>query len=366
MMDKQKATVSCAIVAFVAGLALAASPLQAQQQRHRERHRGGQPRVVASLTTYAAIAREIAGDRAEITSLAEGPEDPHFVQPKPSLALAMRRADLLITTGLDLEMWMPALMDKANNPKIASGSDGFVAVATGIDLVEIPETVTRAEGDTHIYGNPHIWNEPANALIIGQNILTGLKRVDPANAAAYEAGFAAWKEKLMRAYVGDELVDILGVDLVADLDRQEKLWSFLSEQRLQGRPLSERAGGWLARLAPYRGREMVCYHKAWSYFARAYGIPCVEYIEPKTGIPPTPRHVAHVISQIQERQIPVLLAAAHFPRGQVEMVAERTGATAVIVPASVRGAPGTDTFIELMSLWVTRLAEAFAGQQTAD
>jgi len=111
---------------------------------------------------------------------------------------------------------------------------------------------------------------------------------------------------------------------------------------------------------------MVCYHKSWSYFARAYGIPCVEYIEPKTGIPPTPRHVAHVISLIQEREIPVLLASAHFPRAQVELVAERTGARAVIVPANVRGAPGTDTFIDLMSLWVKGLAEAFAGQPTAE
>lgn len=350
-------------IAVAITLSLVSAALDGQQRRRRARH--GQKRVVSSLTTYAAIAREIAADRVEIISLAEGSEDPHFVQPKPSLALEMRRADLLITTGLDLEMWMPALMDKANNPRIASGSDGFIAVATGIDLVEVPETVSRAEGDTHIYGNPHIWNEPANALIIGENITTGLRRIDPDNAAAYDVGFAAWKEKLMRAYVGDELVDLLGVDLVADLDRAEELSSFLSQQSYQGTPLAERAGGWLGQLAPFRGREMVCYHKAWSYFARAYGIPCVEYIEPKTGIPPTPRHVAHVISLINERNIPVLLAAAHFPRDQVEMVAQRTGATAVIVPASVRGAPHTETFIDLMSLWVNRLAEAFAQSQTA-
>jgi zinc/manganese transport system substrate-binding protein len=353
-------------IAGVVALMLSLMPtlLEAQQNRDRSRH-AQRKRVVASLTTYASIAREIAGDRVEIISLAEGPEDPHFVQPKPSLALAMRRADLLITTGLDLEMWMPALMDKANNPKIASGSDGFIAAATGIELVEVPETVSRAEGDMHIYGNPHIWNEPANALIIGQNITTGLKRIDPDNAAAYDAGFATWKERLMRAYVGDELVGILGVDLVADLDRAEELWTFLSSQSYQGRPLTDRAAGWLGQLAPYRGAEMVCYHKSWSYFARAYGIPCVEYIEPKTGIPPTPRHVAHVISLINDRHIPVLLASAHFPRDQVELVAQRTGATAVIVPASVRGAPNTETFIDLMTFWVDRLAEAFAQRQTA-
>jgi zinc/manganese transport system substrate-binding protein len=319
----------------------------------------GRVQVVASLTTYADIAREIAGDRADVVALADGAENPHFVQPKPSLVLAVRRADLLVTTGLDLEMWMPALLDKANNTRIASGAPGFVSAAAGITLVEVPAAVTRSEGDMHVFGNPHIWTEPRNALAIGHNILTGLRRIDPAGRAFYDERFAAWKDRLMRAYVGDGLVELLGADLLADLDREGRLWLFLSEERYQGQPLLERVGGWLARGRVFRGREMVCYHKEWSYFTRAFGIRCVEYIEPKPGIPPTPGHVAKVISLMRERRIPILLSTNHFDRQQVRMVASRTGASPVIVPSNVGGAPNAATYIELVTLWVEELARAF-------
>ena len=326
---------------------------------YRTAHAQDKVRVVASLTTYADIARQIAGDRAEVVALADGAENPHFVQPKPSLVLVARRADMLVTTGLDLELWLPALLDKANNNKIASGAPGFVAVATGLKLVEVPATVSRSEGDTHIYGNPHIWTEPANAIVIGRNILTGLRRVDPEGCDEYDQRFAVWKEQLMRAYVGDELVDLLGADLLADLDYEGRLWTFLSQEQYQGRPLVERVGGWLARARPFRGREMVCYHKEWSYFSRAFGVPCVEFVEPKPGIPPTPGHVAKVISLMRERNVPVLFSTNYFDRQQVRMVASRTGATAVVVPSNVDGAPGTGTYIDLVTLWVDELARAF-------
>jgi ABC-type Zn uptake system ZnuABC Zn-binding protein ZnuA len=316
-------------------------------------------RVVASLTTYADITREIAGDRAEVIALADGAENPHFVQPKPSLVLAVRRADMLVTTGLDLELWLPALLDKANNTKIASGAAGFVSAAAGLTLVEIPEAVSRSEGDTHIYGNPHIWTEPGNALVIGRNILTGLRRLDPANAPFYEQRFAAWRERVMRAYVGNEPVDLLGADLLADLDREGRLWSFLSAERYEGRPLVERVGGWLARGRAFRDREMVCYHKEWSYFTRAFGIRCVEYIEPKPGIPPTPGHVARVIALMRERHVAVLLSTNYFDQQQVRMVANRTGASPVIVPSNVGGGPNAATYIDLVTLWVEELARAF-------
>jgi len=339
----------CGLVLLLAATALPLAGLAAQDR----------VQVVASLTTYADIAREIAGDRADVVALADGAENPHFVQPKPSLVLAVRRADMLVTTGLDLELWLPALLDKANNPKIASGATGFVSASAGITLVEVPATTSRSEGDAHVYGNPHIWTEPGNAIVIGRNILTGLRRVDPGGNAVYEARYAAWKERLLRAYVGADLVELLGVDLLADLDHEGRLWTFLSEERYQGQPLLERTGGWLARGRVFRGREMVCYHKEWSYFTRAFGIRCIEFIEPKPGIPPTPGHVAKVISLMRERSVPVLLSTNYFDRQQVRMVASRTGASPVIVPSNVGGGPNAATYIDLVTLWVEELARAF-------
>jgi len=350
-------TLRTAVALLGLGVVLQTPALRAQQ---RLRMRGQQQlRIVTTLTAYADITRQIAGDRVAVTSLADGAENPHTIQPRPSLVMQLRHADLLVATGLDQELWLPPLMDRAGNPRIASGAPGFVTASTGVQMMDVPGAVSRSEGDLHVYGNPHVWTSPANALIIGRNILVGLKRLDPPRGPTYDAGFAAWKERLMRAYAGDEIVTLLGADLLADLEAQGRLWTYLSQERYQGSPLVDRVGGWLAQGRVLRGREMVCYHKEWSYFSRSFGVSCAAYIEPKPGMPPTPGHVASVIALMQERRIPVLVSASYYNRQQVQMVAERTGATAVIVPGNVGGGPGTDTFIDLVSLWVTELARAF-------
>src|SRR5437016_13609069 len=91
----------------------------------------GPVKVVTSLTTYAAIAREIVGDRGTVASIANGDENPHYVQPKPSFVPTLSQADVFVTTGLDLELWVPALLDKANNPKVTEGGPGYVAAYAG-------------------------------------------------------------------------------------------------------------------------------------------------------------------------------------------------------------------------------------------
>jgi ABC-type Zn uptake system ZnuABC Zn-binding protein ZnuA len=339
-----------------AALAIVNVPLAAQDKIN----------VVTTLTTYADIARQIGGDLVEVTALADGGENPHHVQPKPSLVLVVKRADMLITTGLDLELWLPPLMDKANNRRVASGAPGFVAAAPGVKLMDVPLSLSRSEGDSHVFGNHHIWTEPANAVVIGRNILAGFKRVDPENADLYETRYAAWKEQVMRALVGEELVELLGVDLLHDLDHEGELWGFLTTQSYQGQPLIDRVGGWLGQTRHLRGKEMACYHKAWSYFTRSFGMICAAYVEPKPGIPPTPRHVAEVISVINERNLDVLFTAAYYDRDQVELVERRTGAKAVMVPLNTGGAPHTETFIDLMSLWIDELTEAFTDVTTVD
>src|SRR5216110_3849809 len=180
-------------------------------------------KVVTSLTTYAAIATEIVGDRGKVSSIAVGDENPHYVQPKPSFVPTLAQADVFVTTGLDLELWVPALLDKANNARIIEGGPGYVAAYAGIDLLDVPASFSRAQGDIHVFGNPHIWTEPLNAVQIARNILTGLKRVDPANADYYTAREKDFEDRIYHALYGDELVRLLGGPTLADLDRQGKL-----------------------------------------------------------------------------------------------------------------------------------------------
>ena len=123
-------------------------------------------RIVTSLTTYAVIAREVAGDRADVSSIARGDENPHFVQPRPSYVLDLKRADLFITTGLDLELWVPTLLDKAGNSRIREGTPGYLAAYGGIDLLDVPASMSRSGGDIHAFGNPQLFRYSVFLLMI--------------------------------------------------------------------------------------------------------------------------------------------------------------------------------------------------------
>ncbi|HEX2450388.1 MAG TPA: metal ABC transporter substrate-binding protein [Gemmatimonadales bacterium] len=315
-------------------------------------------KVVTSLPTYAAIAREVTGDRATVTAIAQGDEDPHFVQPKPSFIALLRNADLFVTTGLDLELWVPALLDRAGNRKVAENGPGYVPAYRGIHLLEVPVSVSREAGDIHADGNPHIHTDPINGIIIARNILDGLKRVAPKDAPYFQERGQAFERRVLEATIGPELVQILTPATAFSLLESNKFGGFIARQQYQGKPLSDRLGGWLAEGQVLRGKEIACYHKEWAYFSQRFGITCVTYIEAKPGIPPTPGHVQEVIALMRERKIPLLFASNYFDRRQIQQVAERTGAKAVIVSENAGGMPGTDTYFDLIGSWIHGLSAA--------
>ncbi|HEX5575332.1 MAG TPA: metal ABC transporter substrate-binding protein, partial [Gemmatimonadales bacterium] len=208
-------------------------------------HDAAPPKIVTSLTTYGAIAREIVGDKGTVTSIAQGNEDPHFVQPKPSFVAVLRDADLFVTTGMDLELWVPALLDRAGNRRINENAPGYVAAFKGIDLMEVPTSLSRSEGDIHVDGNPHIHTDPLNGIIIARNILAGLQRVSPENSEFYAAREKDFEKRVLDATMGPALVTILTPASAYELLRTNKLFDFLGQQKYQGKPLSGQLGGWL-------------------------------------------------------------------------------------------------------------------------
>ncbi|NNM35256.1 MAG: zinc ABC transporter substrate-binding protein [Gemmatimonadetes bacterium] len=316
--------------------------------------------VTATLPVYASVAKAIGGDLVEATLIASPAEDAHFVRPKPSFARAIRNADLFITTGLDLELWVPALLDRAGNADVAEGGRGYVTAYTGVELLDVPAATSRSEGDVHLYGNPHLHTDPVRVIQIARNITTGLKRVSPDDAAAFDEGFGAFRLKIYEALVGPELVEILGIEALEDLAASPNLLTFLDENELEGAPLSDRLGGWLETAKAFRGQEMICYHKNWAYFEARFDVHCAEYVEAKPGIPPTPGHVGRLIDLMQSGGFEVLLAASYFDRGKVDSVARRGGATAVVVPL-YGGTGEVGDYFELVGRWVGDLARAFGG-----
>ena len=319
-------------------------------------------RVVATIPDYAWAAREIGGDRVEAEYICRGDQDAHFVRPKPSFQARMREADLFITTGLDLELWVPTLLDTAGNRRILEGQPGYVAAWTGIDLLEKPMTMSRSEGGVHIYGNPHVHPDPLNMVLIVRNVLAGLEKVDPANAESYRQRERQLEERLHRRLFGDELVDLLGGDTLARLARAGELQEFLRNKeypRGSGRMLDERLGGWLKQAEPLRDRQIIGYHKNWIYFAARFGLRISGYVEPKPGIPPTPRHVEKIIDLIQNQGIRVILSANYFDPAKPRGIADRTGARVVIVPLYTGGEQEVADYFTLIETWIDRLRSAF-------
>lgn len=316
-------------------------------------------KVVGSIPDFAEVAREIGGDLVEVSSIAAGNQDPHFVLPKPSFALMLREADLFITTGIDLEMWAPPLIDKARNPNIMEGAVGYVAATAGVDLLGVPlHGVDRSAGDIHVYGNPHIQTCPLRMRQAANNIKIGLQKVDRDNANAYEQGYQTFIARLDSAMYGPALVDIVGGDLLSDLVISGTLIDFLEVDQYDGGPLIDLLDGYFKRALPLRGIRIIAYHKNWEYFARNFGMEIIEFVEPKPGIPPTARHVKKVIDDINDYDLKLMLVANYFEKNTPRKIESRTGIKAVFLPISVTGEPGIDTLFQLYDYWLDTILAA--------
>lgn len=280
-------------------------------------------KVVAATPDLADIAKRVGGDRVSVVSIARANQDLHMIEPKPSDVLKIKKADLVVRVGMDLDLWMDALLNAAGNSRVNRGAKGYVDASVGIKKLEVPrEQVTGASGDIHVYGNPHYWLDPLNGEVISANILQGLKRVAPTDAAYFEKNREVFVAELRTAF-----------------------------------------RRWEAKLKPYRGRKLVIYHDAWPYFVKRFDLKVLGCIEPKPGIPPTASHISALIDQIKAEKQPVVIAdAAYYPDKAAKTISAKTGAPFVVIPSSVGGAKGVDSYLSLFDQIVTNLSNAFAGK----
>lgn len=314
--------------------------------------------VVTTLPDYAFFAREIGGDGVSAASIVRGDQDAHFIRPKPSFAAALRNADVLVATGLDLELWIQTVIDNSGNGRIRSGQIGYVSASAGMNLLEKPQTMSRAEGGVHIYGNPHVTCSPILMKTAARNIAAGLMKNDPEDKELYLQNLKALNNKIDECLFGKKLVDILGGDTLCTLAEQDKLIPFLNDRQFEGKPLIEYLGGWMGKMLPLRGIPIVTYHKNWVYFIKLFGLEEAGTVEPKPGIPPSAKHVSDLINLMKARNIKIILAANYFDQQQVRTVAARTDSEAVIVPIYVGGAEGTEDYFKLVDFWVDNLLTA--------
>lgn len=273
--------------------------------------------VVATTGDFGAIARAIGGDAVTVTVLAKPTEDPHFVDAKPSLIVKLNRADAVIEGGAELELgWLPPLLDGARNSKLEVGKPGHIMGNEGVTLVGIPATLDRSRGDVHAAGNPHYMSDPANGRIVAEHIANAFCELEPKSCGAFRANLKKFQTEL-----------------------------------------DAKIAEWEKTMAPYKGQEVVSYHDMWPYFANRFGLKMDMFLEPKPGIPPTPAHLAEVITQMKADHVKIIIVQPYQNRKTAETVAHHTDATVVDFATF----PNTDeTYIAWIDGLVNSLAKAFA------
>ncbi len=345
-------------ISFILIAAVAMTPATLYSKSQLSRSPKANLHVVTTLPDYAFLTKLIGAERVSVKAIVQGDQDAHFIRPKPSFATALRNTDVLVATGLDLELWIQTVIDNSGNSRIRSGQKGYIAVATGLNLLEKPKVLSRAEGGVHIHGNPHITCSPINMKIVARNITTGLINNDPTGRQIYMQNLEKLYRQIDERLFGAKLVEMLGGDTLCSLAEQDRLIPFLQEQRYEDKQLIEFLDGWMKKMLPLRGTPIVTYHKNWIYFVRLFGLEEAGTVEPKPGIPPSPKHVTNLINLMQERNIGIILAANYFDEQKIKAVASRTNAEAVIVPLYVGGAADVDDYFELVDYWVDELLKA--------
>src|SRR5882672_6438048 len=281
-------------------------------------HAADKVRVVTTIPDLKSLTEAVGGDLVDVESLTRGTQNFHEAEVRPSLMLKLRRADLLIENGLELDAWADVAVQGANNPNIVRGAPGRVDVSRGIQVMDVPSTrVDRSMGDVHPLGNPHYSLDPGMAPIITQNIVDGLARFAPEHRATLEK------------------------------NRQ----AFLAR-------LDEAMARWTRALEPLKGAKVVVYHPQWIYVLNRFGLTQAATLEDRPGIPASPAHVAHVIRQMKEERIRVIIVEPWNDVKLATRVAEEAGAKAVVLASMVGGVKGTDSYIAALDHNVNALAQA--------
>jgi zinc/manganese transport system substrate-binding protein len=279
----------------------------------------GPLQVMTATSDIAALAQEIGGDKVTVESIARGYQDPHFVEAKPSFLLKLRKTDLLMVVGLELEIgWLPPLITQSTNPKIQVGGPGYFDASRFAQILEMPTgQVTRAEGDVHPLGNPHYWLDPQNGLRIAKGIQDKLSQMRPSDAAYFAQRYSAFEQHLKQA-----------------------------DQK------------WLAEMKPYAGRKIVTYHRSWPNFAKHFNLNVIGYVEPRPGIPPSPQHTVELIKQMKSDNVKIIAVEPYFDLKTPNAIARETGGQVVVLIPSVGGEKEITDYFKLFDYDIAKLKQA--------
>ncbi|HLF20596.1 MAG TPA: metal ABC transporter substrate-binding protein, partial [Bacteroidota bacterium] len=261
-------------------------------------------KVVTTLNYLRYVVQQVGGDNVEAIALANPKQDPHYVTPTPRMNQLATDADLFVENGLSLDLWAKNVVDASGNPKIQPGNPGHLVATINVPIKELPTEISRAWGDIHPQGNPHVWLDPFNVKIVADNIAERLKKLEPANSDLYESRLEAFKERIDEAMFGGELMKVVGKragDILTRRARNDEL-----DEWLKSRKLDSKIGGWMKDIARLKGLRVMTYHKTYIYFCDRFGLHIAGELEEKPGIPPPPQYRDAVVEQMKRENIKMI------------------------------------------------------------
>ncbi len=275
-------------------------------------------RVVTTIPDLTALAQAVGGDLADVETLTRGTQNAHEAEVRPTMMLKLRRADVLVENGLELDAWADVAVNGANNPNIVRGSAGRIDISRGLPILDVPTVrVDRSMGDVHPLGNPHYSLDPGFAPTITQNILEGFSRLAADGRPTFERNRQAFLDQLNEAMTR-----------------------------------------WTKTLEPFRGAKVVVYHPQWIYFLNRFGLVQAATLEDRPGIPASPGHLVRVIQQMKAERIKVIIVEPWNDRKLAERVAQEAGAKAIVLASMVGGVKGADSYIGAIDYNVNELSRA--------
>lgn len=274
-------------------------------------------RIFSCEPEWAALVTELAGEQASVFTATTAHQDVHYIQARPSLIAQVRRADLVLCTGAELEIgWLPVLLRRAGNPKVQPGGDGYFEAADYVEMLEIPQQLDRSEGDVHPKGNPHIHLDPRNMLPIARAVAERLVRLDPEHADQYRARSEDFTQR----------------------------WEAALAQ-------------WQQRADPLKDMPIVVHHNSWVYLNHWLGLHQVATLEPKPGVPPTSRHLAQVLERLKQTPAKAVLRSHFQDTRASNWLHDQTGIAIVELPYTVGGDEQAGDLFGLFDSTLKRLLE---------
>ncbi len=254
----------------------------------------GRLRVVATTTQVADFARQVGGDRADVTGVLKPNVDPHDYEPSPADLTVMHHAQVLVENGVGVEQWLAGAVD-------SSGYDGpIVDASEGVRLRAGTETSGQHEGGEHGNQDPHIWQDPRNAKIMVATIRDAFVAADPAGADVFRRNATGYLAEL----------DQLDTDVRGQIDA----------------------------IPPDR-RRVVTDHDSLGYYFDRYGLTFVGAVIPSfdSSAELSGRRLADLVAEIRAQHVPAVFASASLPPRTAETVASEAGVKVVAGPDALYG-----------------------------